>query len=317
MLTAKKAVAVLPGGKYGRWTVLNDFETTTKGEKKWLCRCDCGTERYVLERSLRHGGSLSCGCLRKEALSEVISHDLGGQSFGELTVLQRSETYHKNGGVWWLCKCRCGNTVEYPGTLLVTGRRTSCGCKTVKHYHSSDITGKVFGRLTALYPTDERDSRGSIVWHCRCSCGNEIDVTYNSLVYTNQRSCGCMKHEHDQKLGSYLVHIDGTSLDAISSKKIPSDNTTGYKGVYLIKGKYVAKIVFKGKAYYLGTYQKVEDAAAARQKAENELFGSTIEFHARWQKKAESDSVWAEKNPIQIFVEAVKGSLRVSFLPEW
>ena len=43
------------------------------------------------------------------------------------------------------------------------------------------------------------------------------------------------------------VSVDGTSIDAIRSKKVPKDNTTGYKGVYLIRGKYVAKIVFQKK----------------------------------------------------------------------
>lgn len=311
-----KIMAVVPGQKIGRWTVMNDYIKTAKGEKKWMCRCECGTQRYVLERSLKHGGSLSCGCLRKEAAQEAVSHDLQGLNFGELTVLSRSTGFHKNGGVWWLCRCNCGNTVELPGTLLATGRRTSCGCNAVKHYHSSDITGKVFGRLTALFPTKERDTKGSVMWHCKCDCGNALDIAYNSLMYANQQSCGCMKLEHDKKLGSYLVHIDGTSIDAISSKKIPSDNTTGYKGVYLIRGKYVAKIVFKKKAYYLGSYEKIEDAAEARKKAEDELFHSTIEFHAEWQKKADNDPEWAKNNPIQISVETVEHSLRVHFLPK-
>ena len=28
---------------FGRWTVLDSYEKTKKGEKKWLCRCQCGT----------------------------------------------------------------------------------------------------------------------------------------------------------------------------------------------------------------------------------------------------------------------------------
>lgn len=49
------------GQRFGRWTLLDKVVTTAQGEKKHLCRCDCGTERYVLERSLKSGGSLSCG----------------------------------------------------------------------------------------------------------------------------------------------------------------------------------------------------------------------------------------------------------------
>lgn len=40
----------------------------------------------------------------------------------------------------------------------------------------------------------------------------------------------------------------------IRSKKVPTDNTTDVKGEYLIKGKYLAKIVFQKKQYHLGQY---------------------------------------------------------------
>lgn len=47
--------------------------------------------------------------------------------------------------------------------------------------------------------------------------------------------------EHDKALGGFLTHVDGTSIDALKSRKIPSNNTTGVKGVYLVKGRYLAK----------------------------------------------------------------------------
>ena len=50
---------IVPGTVIGRWTVFDSYKKTFKGEKKWLCRCKCGSERYVLERSLMYGGSLS------------------------------------------------------------------------------------------------------------------------------------------------------------------------------------------------------------------------------------------------------------------
>ena len=49
----------------------------------------------------------------------------------------------------------------------------------------------------------------------------------------------------------------GTSVAILKSKKVPTDNISGYKGVYFIRGKYVAKIVFQKKAYYLGAYDKI------------------------------------------------------------
>ncbi len=226
---------IAPGDVIGRWTVLDACEKTEKGETKRLCRCECGTERYVLERSLRSGGSQSCGCLTRERAYEASAYDMLGKTFGELTVVGRSRKRTKLGG-YWTCLCSCGYTCEATASELVTGRKTHCGCKTVKNYASADITGQRFGMLVALYPTKKRDKKGYVIWHCRCDCGSEADVAYNAMVYGNQISCGCKQKEHMTALGQYLTHVDGTSIDAIRSKKLPTNNTTGYKGVYLNKG---------------------------------------------------------------------------------
>lgn len=89
--------------QYGRWTVLDACIKTNRGEIKLLCRCECGTERYVLERSLKYGRSLSCGCYRKERTEQVNAYNLEGKIFGALTVIGKAKNSHKNGGVWWEC----------------------------------------------------------------------------------------------------------------------------------------------------------------------------------------------------------------------
>lgn len=149
-----------------------------------------------------------------------------------------------------------------------------------------------------------------------CKCGNEVDVSYKSLMYTNQKSCGCLKREHEQKLNTYLTHVAGTSVDTLKSKKVPTGNTTGYKGVYWIRGKYVAKIVFQKKAYYLGIYDDIEEATEARKEAEEVLFDCVAEYYAKWKTRADQDPQWAKENPVQIFVNPNDDKrLSVCFLP--
>ncbi len=302
----EKEKTIAPGAVFGRWTALDDVQTVRrkdgKTERKRLCRCECGTERYVLERVLKSGGSLSCGCLRRERAAQAVAHDLTGRTFGDLTVIGKSAKGSTNRGVWWTCRCRCGKTCDVLGTLLVTGRKTHCGCKTVRTQPISDITGQVFGRLTALYPTAERSAKGSVLWHCVCACGRELEVSYNDLLYTAVQSCGCQKKEHDRALKGFLNHIDGTSLEMLGSAKLPANNTTGCRGVYFIKGKYVAKIVFQKKAYYLGTYVNMEDAVQARKDAEEAVFQTALPFYAAWKRKAEGDPDWAAENPVSVKV---------------
>lgn len=61
-----------------------------------------------------------------------------------------------------------------------------------------DLTGKKFGRLTALKrvedyvsPKGNRETR----WLCKCDCGNNIIVLRNSLTSNNTKSCGCLNTE--------------------------------------------------------------------------------------------------------------------------
>jgi len=46
---------------------------------RWVCRCDCGTERAVTGTSLRTGKTLSCGCLQRErACGAPEKHGMSG-----------------------------------------------------------------------------------------------------------------------------------------------------------------------------------------------------------------------------------------------
>ncbi|MDD7121498.1 MAG: transcriptional regulator [Clostridiales bacterium] len=54
-----------------------------------------------------------------------------------------------------------------------------------------DLTGRTFGRLTALKCVEGSRSRG--IWECRCECGNTKRVSYHNLVHECTKSCGCSR----------------------------------------------------------------------------------------------------------------------------
>lgn len=54
-----------------------------------------------------------------------------------------------------------------------------------------DLSQQRFGKLTALEPTDERDS-GSVIWACRCDCGRTAKVSARNLTNGHTKSCGCL-----------------------------------------------------------------------------------------------------------------------------
>ena len=57
-----------------------------------------------------------------------------------------------------------------------------------------DLTGKVFGRLTARFRV-QNDKQGLSQWVTDCDCGNEIVVRGSSLRNGHTKSCGCAQRE--------------------------------------------------------------------------------------------------------------------------
>lgn len=53
--------------------------------------------------------------------------DLTGQTFGQLTVIDRAKN-RKGGEARWNCACNCGGSTTATGSNLRLGRTTSCGC---------------------------------------------------------------------------------------------------------------------------------------------------------------------------------------------
>lgn len=127
--------------------------------------------------------------------------DLTGQKFGKLTVLYRDESIIEANGArrtTWRCKCECGIEKTVRMDALVTNRTKSCGMC------NNDLTGKKFGRLTALHKVGT-DNAGHIIWKCSCDCGNEVDVLATNLIQQYTQSCGCVHSEVCSNAGDDLV----------------------------------------------------------------------------------------------------------------
>lgn len=60
----------ISGVRFGRLTAVSDVGSQG-GFRLWLCRCDCGADVKVNSRSLRSGNTSSCGCFRKQKMSEL------------------------------------------------------------------------------------------------------------------------------------------------------------------------------------------------------------------------------------------------------
>ncbi len=117
------ALRNLTGQRFTRLLAL--YHKTIRKKVRWMCRCDCGSEIFVLSYSLISGNTKSCGCLRKEANDIIALKDLTGHKFTRLKPL-----YHKmiHSKVHWLCRCDCGNEIFVFRSALINGNTRSCGC---------------------------------------------------------------------------------------------------------------------------------------------------------------------------------------------
>lgn len=302
----------LTGQRFGMLTVVEKTEQKEDRYVVWKCRCDCGGEIEVNTKRLIRGTITNCGCVPKTSMRNgPVAEDLAGQVFGELTVLERAES---NGGrTRWKCRCSCGKETVVTARNLKAGRTKSCGCrKYIRDSHHEDLTGRRFGRLTALYETGEEKEKSSILWHCRCDCGNEIDVPESGLIYGNCKSCGCLKKEVWQNIPNQLHRIDGTCVEWLEKRKHRSDNTSGFRGVYHTKsGHYRVTIGFKGKRFYLGTYKNYQEAVNVRLEAEEQIHDKFVRAYYIWKQEAGAGEN-EEAQPLIFEVERIDGDFHVT-----
>jgi hypothetical protein len=139
-------------------------------------------------------------------------NNLAGQKFGDLLVIQKIQNYIYPSGkseVQWECLCDCGNKCNKTTNNLLHSKKVNlhCGCKP-KNY--VDKTGQKFGRLTVLRLSDikNQDKNGHPIFTCLCDCGNQIDISSDSLrknANGGTKSCGCLNKELASKLGKSKI----------------------------------------------------------------------------------------------------------------
>jgi len=202
--------------------------------------------------------------------------DLTGNRYGRLVVISEAERVGENRR--WVCKCDCGNEVTVYGSSLKRGRTKSCGClrkeRTTKA-DERDLSGRRFGKLLVIEKLSKNEY-GRIIWKCMCDCGSETEVAYYNLVSEKTTSCGCVRVGHLNE-ALETQRVDGVVVPKLK-QKVRVDSSTGHKGVSKTKnGKYVARLMVKGKDKYLGTHETLELAIKARKRGEELYYKPYIE----------------------------------------
>jgi 5-methylcytosine-specific restriction endonuclease McrA len=123
--------------------------------------------------------------------------DITNNVYGLLTAIKicGKDNFGRNK---WLFQCQCGNTTEAALNNVLTGTTKSCGCLKNKPYRRIDLTNNRYGRLLVVSYAETKN--GKAIWHCKCDCGKEINVSYLKLSRDHTKSCGCLQYEMRRKL---------------------------------------------------------------------------------------------------------------------
>lgn len=200
------------------------------------------------------------------------------------------EAPSKNGERYYKCRCICGKVKEVSAKSLKYGKSKSCGCVAakrlskkykgvVKKENDIDLTNKIFNKIKVVKRISGKGVQ--TIWECEClNCGKIFNKTQHNLTSGRCVSCGCAKRENSKKnINKYLGQVEKTNLSTINSDKPGKANTSGVKGVSYRKttNNYVTYIGFKGKLNIIGYFKTLEEAAAARKQAEEELYKPILE----------------------------------------
>ena len=103
--------------QFNDWTVIS----YNKELQRWLCKCTCGTPKYLTTQVISRQATNNCGCKRKKNF-----HDLEKTQFGQWTVLKELPGY-QSGRTHYLCECSCGRQRIVNSQHLMLGSSISCG----------------------------------------------------------------------------------------------------------------------------------------------------------------------------------------------
>ena len=220
-----------------------------------------------------------------------------GKRFGRLVVTRLSEnTSGKRKRLVYYCNCDCGKKdVEVVGEKLRSGHTKSCGCLktevaslTHKKENFYDLSGEYGVGVT--FNTNKEfyfdlEDYEKIKQYCWLELENGYIVTRDpetkEFLYLHRLVMDASKgevvdHKEHRLFDNRKEFLrKGTQSQNMMNGSIKASNTSGVTGVYYNSknNTWIAEIMCNGKKIHIGSFKKKEDAAKAREDAEEQYFG--------------------------------------------
>lgn len=194
--------------------------------------------------------------------------DLIGKTFNKLTI---ENIFYKNKLRYAHCRCECGKEKDILLYAVIQGKTKSCGC--IRIY-----TKKV--NKTKPHPLY------SILWDMKKRCYNKNSKSYPNYGGRGIRICDewnkdskkfvedCISLGWKKELTIDRINVNGNyepnNIRFVSrhiqsvNQRIKKTNKSGYKGIFLRKNRWLAKITVNKKQIHIGYFDTKKEALDAR-----------------------------------------------------
>ena len=134
---------------------------------------------------------------------------LSNYQFSKLIVLFRGPNGSSSTPRWWcICLCESHNIRLVSGQDLKSGHTTSCGCYNkaqISVARRTNYTNQVINQYTCLFPTDQRDKKGDILWMIKCNKHNWTGYYAPTNLFKGNPCPFCnVKSKGEQKIAKIL-----------------------------------------------------------------------------------------------------------------
>ncbi len=148
--------------------------------------------------------------------------DMFGRTFGNWKVLY-PERREKDKKLCWVCECQCDNKTRFlfPGERI-RRNRISHSCQKCRPKHQAPIFSPItkipinekFGKWTVIKrcipPSHIKKKCKPIYVLCRCDCGIERAVKFNTLKHGGSKCCGKCDSVNRREIRGYIYILNPT-----------------------------------------------------------------------------------------------------------
>lgn len=185
-------------------TVYNGLKFISVAEQvshtyKWTIQCRCGKCFKQYAYQIFNNKTISCGCTKKPKQPKI--KDYTNLKYHKLQVIDIAY-FDFNSISHWLCLCKCGKYCIKSQKQL-SKKRSSCGCtkSTFKNWAGTNLN-----RWTVLnkYKIHKyKYGSQTILWKCRCICGQERWISKETIRVGKNQGCGCHKPSKEEQKQIY------------------------------------------------------------------------------------------------------------------